>query len=202
MRKIEIFEEDQFVINKLLVTASLELVSGKLYHFAGENGVGKSTFFNFLKTHQHKYFPKLHCQFIDQLRFNPLNEISFLDLKRSLIPYQHSALKIYEKGLELTKNYQSTPIKNLSGGQNQMIKILVSSFLGGDIFFLDEPLQYLDKENKYFVKEFISELKHEHKIVCLIEHNHEFLQELIDENYFMQKEVEGIKIAKGKPYGN
>lgn len=44
---------------------------------------------------------------------------------------------------------------NLSGGEKKIIQILRGLFLSGDIYILDEPLNYIDKKYKRIFIDFI-----------------------------------------------
>ena len=98
---------------------------------------------------------------------------------------------------ELIKPFQAQSIKSLSGGQNQIVKIITSLFLSGDIFFLDEPLQYLDKGMREKVKMILLRLKEMGKTLVIIEHLNDFDPEFIEKIFLLESNGEEIVVANG-----
>ena len=117
------------------------------------------------------------------------------DLKSVLKKYQNEQLPIqsYE---QLCAVYAEKPLQQLSGGQNQMIKILTGLYLSGDNFFFDEPLQYLDSQNVTHFCQMILFLKKQGKSICMIEHSREKIAHLIDREFSMEVQQKQVIIRK------
>ncbi len=196
MHNISFSRENNFLIANHFLTGTFELQPGKVTMLAGENGIGKSSLIKFLKGSQSIYFPNCACRFIDQLRLTPLNDVSYQDIKKTLVPYRHENLNIYDTLESDCEDFICKPIRLLSGGQNQMIKILIATFLGGDIFFLDEPFQFLDSNNQKRLYEIIEFLKSEGKSLCIIEHNEKSIADLVDNTYRLVKKDKDIQIQE------
>lgn len=169
---------NKYKINNNFISANIRLEPSGCYLLCGENGIGKTTFFHYLKLNSDQ--SNNHNVFLDQPRFEPLNDVSFNHCLRILSTRRVEENPLFEEALARIDSYKANSIKSLSGGQNQMIKIALMLFLGGDLFLLDEPLQHLDKENMFFLKEIMMKLKAQKKTVLLIEHKNEFLADIID----------------------
>ncbi len=195
MYKIIIRDVDKFFINDKPFVGEFFIEPGNSSLLTGDNGVGKSTFFHFLKLKQDQFLPKLKCNFMDQLRLVPINDISFKHLIRSLEAIRFEKLTFFEENIHLVQNYINTPINSLSGGQNQMIKIFLSAYIGGDIFFFDEPLQFLDKRNKVFFNSYVKYLKEQNKAICLIEHNTTEIMKSVNHQFSLEYYEDRINIG-------
>ena len=62
-------------------------------------------------------------------------------------------------------------LNELSGGELQKVAILAATLKEADIYFLDEPLAYLDISERIRVSNYIQELSEKEKAVILIEHD-------------------------------
>jgi ABC-type molybdenum transport system ATPase subunit/photorepair protein PhrA len=60
----------------------------------GDNGVGKSSLLQYFKLYQDRYFPGLVCRFMDQGRLEPLNQISFNQLRQQLQEFSLLSIKM------------------------------------------------------------------------------------------------------------
>ncbi len=171
---------NKFYVDNREVQGELSLLPGRLTLLRGENGVGKSSLVLYLKLNQRQVFSKLVPRFIDQVRLSPLNDVSFEQILGQLSTDKAQDQTLFTKWEFLVKEFRHKPIKSLSGGQNQMVKILISLYLGGDIFIFDEPLQYLDGTNKSKIVMLLEDLKSTGKGVLLIEHNDELVKAIVD----------------------
>lgn len=163
------------------VDCCLSLKAGLIHLIKGENGIGKTTFVSFLKLHQKRFFPKEKVRFVDQYPLAPLNSISFNELKIILAADRVEELNCFEMYEKKIEPFIHQPIKSLSGGQNQLVKIATALYLGGDFFFFDEPFQYLDSFYQETFKEILLSLKNEAKTVIIIEHNLALMADIYDE---------------------
>jgi len=179
------------------VVCDLTLSAGKTFLMSGENGVGKTTLITFLKVHQAEFFPKKDVVFVDQFPLLPLNSISFQDLKKNLDKLRFEKLDLFHQLEELANMFSRLSIKELSGGQNQVIKILIALYLSGDVFIFDEPLQYLDEKMRKEIKNVLHELKKLGKTLIIVEHMQDFEAEFIDETISMKIEDDKVMVRNG-----
>lgn len=177
---------NRFKIQELDVACNIKLSEGKVNLLVGDNGVGKSSLIRFFKLNQKEFFPGKKVNFMDQFPLRPINQISYLELKDQLNGLCNDELTFFKDLESSTKDFQDKPINDLSGGQNQMIKFLVTCFTGGDIFILDEPLQYLDKKNTQRLKNIIEQLKSLGKTIIIVEHQSEKIKELVDKIFTIE----------------
>ncbi|MFT6633308.1 MAG: ABC-type Mn2+/Zn2+ transport system ATPase subunit [Bacteriovoracaceae bacterium] len=196
MHHVYLKKEDSFFINNTPVLGELFMVPGKVSIILGENGVGKSSFFQYLKLNQKDIFPKIKCNFTDQMRINPVNEVHFENILENLVDYKHESISFFDEYLSELKEFKERSLKNLSGGQNQIVKIFLSAYLGGDFFFFDEPLQYLDQKNRTLFKHYLKILKEKGKSICLVEHHFNLLEEYIDYRFVLTKEVDRTELKE------
>ncbi|MDP7319879.1 MAG: ATP-binding cassette domain-containing protein [Bacteriovoracaceae bacterium] len=185
MLKIKFDEAQKLEINQKYVTGEFFLVPGKISIIGGENGIGKSSVFQYIRLKQRETLKGLRACFVAQERLTPLNEINFDEACQVLLRFRSEELSFFKENLALISDFAQRPIHNLSGGQNQMIKIMLALFQSGDAFFFDEPLQYLDKKNVLFFRECLLYLKQKNKYICLVEHNRDPLLDLVDLSFEM-----------------
>lgn len=172
-------------INGRDLECHLSIENGRVYQLKGENGIGKTTFFSFLKANQKEFFKTEKTVFVDQIPLLPLNSVSFEDLKKILKKDRVEKLEAFNILELMISNFSHQSIKSLSGGQNQLVKIAISLFLGGDIFFFDEPLNHLDKEKEAKVSELLIQLKVAGKTLFIIDHQKEWETGFIDKTFTM-----------------
>lgn len=191
--------KDRFKIQQVDVQCKMNLPTGKLSYLAGENGVGKSSLIQFFKLNQAEFFPEKKIFFVDQLSLKPLNEISYAQLEIDFAYLRTEELACYDILNQVILPYKHLPIRNLSGGQNQLIKIALALYLSADIFVFDEPLQYLDSSNVELFLKILAELKAISKTIFLVEHRMDAVRPLIDEINIMSLEESMIQV---RAYGN
>lgn len=179
---------NRFKIHGLDVECKIDLPGSKTCLLVGENGIGKSSFIQFLKLNQLEFFKSFYVNFIDQAPLSPLNQISYEDLKTQLHEFRKTKEPAFDKYNSLCDEFAKQPIKELSGGQKQLVKLLIGLFLGGDIFIFDEPLQYLDKNNVQAIKNMFLDLKEKEKTLLIVEHQSRDIEELVDKKIFIEKD--------------
>lgn len=187
MTLINIKEKDNFCVDNKRVQIKFNLIPGKLIRLIGANGVGKSSFIQYLKLNQDSFFINKKVSYLDQQRLLPLNDVSLNDLKELLLKKRYEILKCIDVIEEETSFFSSKPIKELSGGQNQLVKIYLSLFLSGDVFILDEPFQFLDEKNQQKMLKIIGQLKSLNKEILIVEHHFD-LKDIVDEKVELQSE--------------
>lgn len=179
---------NEFEVNGLGVFCDVFLEEGKTYQLIGENGVGKSSFIHYLKLNMDMYFEGIVVRFIDQQRLTPLNRISLSELLKTLDPQHSTKIEFPSEFKNKISKFKDIPINDLSGGQNQLVKIFLALHLGGDLFILDEPFQFLDKENSILFKKILMELKGLGRTILIVEHKDEIISSLVDCKFEIKKE--------------
>ena len=177
--------KNRFKIQDLDVECKMNFSKGQLLLLTGENGIGKSSFIQFLKLNQREFFKEKKVVFIDQFQLKPINQISYKEVENLLSPMRSGKVSCYESLKEKVAPFEDKPINDLSGGQNQMVKLALGIYLAGDIFILDEPFQYLDQANVSLLTKLIVDLKEQGKTLLIVEHRKELISELVDKSYKM-----------------
>jgi ATPase subunit of ABC transporter with duplicated ATPase domains len=177
---------------------SFEVAKGESCALVGPNGVGKSSLINYIKIHQKKLLGKIDTSFFDQPPLSPLGDLRGIDMLTLLSELYPERVRFDELGdYELVDqlNFRSLlkrPIWALSGGENQMLKLIVSFYLKSDIYFLDEPSNFLDKNRLKTLVDILKEqMSHENSFV-IIDHDDRFLRDCC--NFFIPLKVR----AKGE----
>lgn len=182
MITVDIKENDHFFINGSLFESSFCIAKAKMIQVLGENGIGKSSLLQYLALHQRRFFGDESPYFLDQLRLSPLNSVNYLDVKDLLSKDRLEKLSVLEVVEAEMKDFIHLPIKELSGGQNQLVKLALMLFISADIFFLDEPFQYLDRKKQALLRDILEYLKQQKKAIVIIEHQRD-LASLVDKQY-------------------
>lgn len=141
---------------------------------SGENGSGKSSFFHFLKLNKKDIFTNHSVGFVDQLPFAPLGQESLNDVLEFMLS-EYSNNFDSESSSKFCKLFQmneflDVPISSLSGGQNQLAKLLLCFSFQHDLFICDEPFQYLDKDRRERLADFFQEQVKGERSLLIIDH--------------------------------
>jgi ABC-type Mn2+/Zn2+ transport system ATPase subunit len=159
----------------------------------GPNGVGKSTLLRFIKTKlslnspSPNSFEKLitfNSQFLDQAPMKVLGERTLQDLF-NLLKNHHKDNFLFPHQLCEKLNvadFLHRPINLLSGGENQMVKLLATFSVTSSLYFLDEPFSFLDLGRREILCHHLHTLKNQHHspIIILIDHHQEYLDEFCE----------------------
>jgi translation initiation factor RLI1 len=183
---LKLISQNLFMLGTFRVNSMLELTSG-LNLLVGPNGIGKSSLIHFIKLHQKDLFPALSVAFMDQLPLAPLSDLRAIDvwqiLKETMSHMSNSRWESLVQEFAFEKKL-TQPIQTLSGGENQILKFILMYSQQADIYFLDEPSQYLDSENWEKVQKKI--LQALDKTWLIIEHRpevwhgHDYTQFMMD----------------------
>ncbi len=167
----------------------------------GRNGIGKSTAIRILANQENPNLGKGATE-EDLKNFFQGSELLtyFQELKNKTVAYKPQNLAILSKNIivedllkqlgnkediqKLAGRLSVTQIlKNkmdqLSGGELQRIAIIAASLKDADIYFFDEPLAFLDIEQRLSVSNYIKDLCQE-KTVIVVEHDLLILDYLTD----------------------
>jgi len=189
---------------------SIAFDSGKMHFIRGKNGAGKSTLFRLLQgnsTQQEQVSGDLEISGvkyqlekrdrIDEVRLvhqkfdNMLaDQFSFDDNMRFAAIAQYPkfrSLPDYKPVPDFLKQFgidHTKPVKLLSGGQRQILAILMVLQKPTKILLLDEPTAALDDQNTNMVMEFLSELvRTTDLIILMICHDKELVQRYARDGY-------------------
>jgi len=195
-KSVEIEFINRFKIQGVNVQCKMEFLPGKLTLLTGENGIGKSSLIQFLKLNQKEFLNDMNTVFLDQFPLKPINDINFLTLSNQLMNERREILPICSKLQEACSAFFKNPINSLSGGQNQLIKVLLACYISGDFFIFDEPFQYLDTKNTDLLRNIFKELKLLNKKILVIEHRKEIIHDLIDSAYKMENSMNQIEVSR------
>jgi ABC-2 type transport system ATP-binding protein len=151
---------------------SLDLESGLLHALHGKNGVGKSVLLNILsrKIDSDAIITgeivadsvELISQQFDQTlapQFTFLENLQFGSLKRFPHPFRRLKKPSLDKLLEPFHIDINLPVCKLSGGQRQILALLLKLQQRPSLLLLDEPTATLDEQNALMVFEFLKTLK-------------------------------------------
>lgn len=93
-------------------------------------------------------------------------------------------IRLYMKKLGLHPD-DKKKVKNYSEGMKQKLGITQAIMEGQDIILLDEPFNALDFQTNREVISLLTTLKKEKKTILLTSHQHEYLEKICDQLYFI-----------------
>ena len=159
---------------KLNWKVDLQLKAGVAYHLKGENGLGKTSLIEELKLHWKELNPKLRYAFTDQEELNGFQDLSvkgLMDVFWEVTQGRHASndwreIPLFVKSQKLwNKN-----IRQLSGGENQWVKILMMLALDSEVWILDEPYQSLDAQKQGELTELLQHWIYQGKYLLVVHH--------------------------------
>jgi ABC-type multidrug transport system ATPase subunit len=182
---------------------SFQLEPGKIHALHGKNGTGKSVLLGLLngkmapqgvkegeiKPHGktllvNQRFDQLIADtfsFDENLRFACMGR--YPSLMKSLRQPLHGNDFINQFHIDVTK-----PVYMLSGGQRQILALLMTLQKPVDILLLDEPTATLDEENAVLVFEFLKALSEQGITIIVICHDRELVGRYVSgQNIFLGK---------------
>ncbi|MEM2956539.1 MAG: ribosome biogenesis/translation initiation ATPase RLI [Candidatus Pacearchaeota archaeon] len=168
---------------------------GSVLGFLGKNGIGKSTALDILSNKLTPNFGMEKASVIDiktffkgsellsyfenlpnrKIAIKPQNISVLAKSEFKVIEFLKKFAKISEINILAEELYISNilekKLNELSGGELQKVAILAATLKKADIYFLDEPLAYLDISERIRVSNHISKLSEKNKSIVLIEHD-------------------------------
>jgi ABC-type multidrug transport system ATPase subunit len=178
---------------------SFSLEPGKIHALHGKNGIGKTVLLNLLSN---KVPPQaivkgkiigaedamLVNQHFDQMiadQFSFQENLKFASMRR--FPHPFSRLKtanFYPKFLEKFHIDVSIPVSKLSGGQRQILSLLMVLQQKRKILLLDEPTATLDEQNAHLVFEFLKTLTEQSITLLVVCHDRELVNSYTNGHHF------------------
>lgn len=166
---------------------SIQLEKGKIIGLYGANGIGKTTLLKKLRNESPNEIAilmqsplKTLPHLTPRLILNTLRENFSLKIEEKLL----NDFKFFEQ-FKMSK-YLDTPVGQLSGGENQALKIYTTLMIKADQYFLDEPTSFLDVEKKQILAQLIGFLQKQGKAFLIVEHDLNYLQQLTSELIHLQ----------------
>ena len=195
---------------------TLELEKGKIHALHGKNGIGKTVFLNLLN----QKVPEqaivsgkiigaekvtLVNQRFDQMiadQFTFMENLQFACIGR--FPSFFSRLKTSFFVPDFLDKFHinlSTPASKLSGGQRQILALLMVLQQPIDTLLLDEPTATLDEQNAIMVFDFLKTLSQQNKTILVVCHDRELVAQYTTGNeFFLEVDPSGTRIMRERGY--
>jgi len=174
---------------------SLEIREGELLVLTGENGIGKTTLlhrmFGQLRPNERVMVEQKASEYFYDRKLGLLKDL-FLAAGPPGLSRDHFFELWQAFGLDQKEDRY---ISQLSGGETQSLKLVLSLSREVEFYFIDEPSQYLDTNRKEILRRFLQKLQHQNKCIFMIEHNREWLK---SECKFQELKIENDQLIKGQ----
>lgn len=196
--KLEVKEiRKSFGEKEVLHGVSFEVESGKALGLLGRNGAGKTTTIRILMDVFHANSGEIR---IDGKKFVPSEyQIGYLPEERGLYPKRtvieqmiylaqlrgldkktaEASAKRWLNRLEVAE-YETRKLETLSKGNQQKVQLAATLVANPDIVILDEPFSGLDPVNSQILKDVVSELIADGKLVIFSSHQMSYVEEFCD----------------------
>ena len=178
----------------LFCNLNFSLESGKLHALHGKNGTGKSVLLHLLSGDVHpegvvdgeihrKGKAALVNQKFDQMiadQFSFDENLKLACMRR--LPSLFTSLKKPDIAFEALERFQidrTIPVCRLSGGQRQILSILMALQKRVDYLLLDEPTATMDEENAALVFDFLSLLVENGLTILAVCHDRELISRYV-----------------------
>lgn len=180
-------EQEELIPNRYY-SGTLNFNQGSLTKICGDNGVGKSTFFNFCQTNQELLFKSPVC-FLEQKALHALHDYSLEEVENLLARFWSpffikNWLRPWKQMMHDFHLKPTYKIHQLSGGQNQLLKLMLSSLLDREIYFWDEPFTSLDPQMVEWWSNWIKLQIDNNKTLVVIDHSKR-LDKIIHQQYIL-----------------
>lgn len=196
--KLEVKEiRKSFGEKEVLHGVSFEMESGKALGLLGRNGAGKTTTIRILMDVFHANSGEI---LIDGKKFVPSEyQIGYLPEERGLYPkrtvmeqmiYLAQLRGLNKKAAETNAKrwlnrlevaeYETRKLETLSKGNQQKVQLAATLVANPDIVILDEPFSGLDPVNSQILKDVVSELIADGKLVIFSSHQMSYVEEFCD----------------------
>lgn len=207
---------------EILHGISFKVESGKALGLLGRNGAGKTTTIRIL---MNLFEANSGSILLNGEKFHPINEkIGYLPEERGLYPKK----KVLEQLIYLARlrglskaeskenaiywlsrlgveHYKDKKLETLSKGNQQKVQLAQTFICNPDIVILDEPFSGLDPVNSQILKDIITELIDENKLLIFSSHQMNYVEEFCEEialihsgNIVLTGNLKAIKAEYGK----
>jgi len=181
-----------------LEVESGEIHRGEVIGILGPNAIGKTTFVKILAgilkpdsgciEVRKKVSVSYKPQFISQVQYEgTLRE--YLEDKIGVSPEESYIKSEYIKPLGLDK-LLDRPLSTFSGGELQRAAIVSALLQEADIYLLDEPMAYLDVEQRFTIARIIRRITSEHNVATFIVEHDVIVQDYVSDT---------LMVFTGKP---
>ncbi len=186
------------LIPRRYYSGELQIPLGFLTKICGNNGVGKSTIFHYCRKHKKDIF-STKTTFLNQKPLMTLNDYTLNDVHQLLSNYWNTFLiSTWETvWTQMLQDFTLSPkdrVSYLSGGQNQLLKLMLASITQAEIFFFDEPFTSLDNSMSSWWMEWIHKQLQEKKTVVLIDHSDRLEDVIIKKNILEYQQLDVVHI--------
>src|SRR5690606_8064858 len=144
---------------------------------------------------------RLKTVLIDQMPLNPLDNYTGLDLFKTL--EEELAQRINSPSRDYLQKFPleissilEKPFAALSGGQKQLVKILLCFNLTADAYLLDEPTQFLDEKNRTFLLELIKNKMGDKKAILVVDHHPEIFKEIREHEFKLVEKNDVVELIE------
>lgn len=160
----------------------IHVQTGEIKGITGPNGIGKTTLLKKLRDDT-----KVPVALLSQ---PPLRTLSHLTPRLVLgslrSDFANSVDESYLKEFGFLEKFKvekflDTPVVQLSGGENQCLKIYSTFMIKADQYYLDEPTSFLDAEKKELLLSLIKFYQSKGKAFLIIEHDMNYLKNLTND---------------------
>lgn len=182
-------------VDEYLSVKNISFKLGKIYGIIGSNGRGKSTLLRCLiglekKSKEEIYFKGEKLSKKERLKKSSLvmqdvnhqlfTDEVFKELGIGVKNFDEEKAKIILKNLGLDEFRERHPM-SLSGGQKQRLAIASLMCKDSPFVYYDEPTSGMDYSNMIKISELIKKYRNKDKIIFIVSHDIEFLNEVADE---------------------
>lgn len=184
-------------VDEYLSVKNISFKLGKIYGIIGYNGLGKSTLLRCLiglekKSKEEIYFKgeklskkgrlKNSSLVMQDVNHQLFTDEVFKELSLGVKNFDEEKAKIILKDLGLDEFIERHPM-SLSGGQKQRLAIASVMCKDSPFVYFDEPTSGMDYSNMEKISELIKKYRNKEKIIIIVSHDIEFLNEVADEIY-------------------
>lgn len=182
-------------VDEYLSVKNISFKLGKIYGIIGYNGLGKSTLLRCLiglekKSKEEIYFKgeklskkgrlKNSSLVMQDVNHQLFTDEVFKELSLGVKNFDEEKAKIILKDLGLDEFIERHPM-SLSGGQKQRLAIASIMCKDSTFVYYDEPTSGMDYANMIKISELIKKYRNKDKIIFIVSHDIEFLNEVADE---------------------
>lgn len=182
-------------VDEYLSVKNISFKLGKIYGIIGSNGRGKSTLLRCLiglekKSKEEIYFKgeklskkgrlKNSSLVMQDVNHQLFTDEVFKELSLGVKNFDEEKAKIILTDLGLDKFTERHPM-SLSGGQKQRLAIASVMCKDSPFVYFDEPTSGMDYSNMEKISELIKKYRNKEKIIFIVSHDIEFLNEVADE---------------------